>query len=404
MTLQEARQLLKDDVQQVIIAHRDDDPEEFALSFKNVTDFPKRAIAEQIACLSKARKKLPELCDNSLLFHPVALQQCTSSALAKLKPKLLNMRGKKAIDLTGGLGIDTLFLAEHFEEVIYCEKDPVLIELARHNFKKLNRDNVIIHHGDSIEYLEKVPDHYFDWIYVDPSRRDGNRRYIAMEDSSPDVTIHQNLFFQKSKNTCIKFSPAMEISGISKKLNRVNRIVVFSLDSECKETVCLLRSENDVEYEPGIEAILVKTEDMAPYILKNHFIPGPRKIAPAVQAYVYEPDPAIIKSRLTESLTHESGLSFINSQTDYLTSNDWLPDFPGRKFRSVNTLIFTNRNLTGYLKEQNMTSANVARRDFPMNPSQIKDKFRLNDGGDQFLFFTKDRNGKKICIHGIKPG
>ncbi len=404
MTFEEARLLLSAEIQEIIRLHRNEDPVEFSLSFSYSSNFPKRAIAEQISCFQKAHHKFPDLLDRELLFHPVAMQQSTGSILAKMKPDIMSMNGKRAIDLTGGLGIDTLFLASHFEEVIYCERDPVLIELARHNFKKLNLKNVIIHHGDSIEHLKNFPDQYFDWIYVDPSRRDENRRYITMEDSSPDVTLTQELFFQKARNTCIKFSPALEISEIEKKLDHINKITVFSVDAECKEIICVQNKNADNIIGHVIQAALIKNGNEAPFILQNDSQKKSRKMVSAVQTYFYEPDPAIIKSRLSDMLTLNSDLSFINSQTDYLTSDTLFPGFPGRIFRTVYAMPFKYRDIATYLTEQNILKANVARRDFPMNPSQIKQKFKLQDGGNHYLFFTKDKNDNKFFIHCVKPG
>lgn len=403
MTKEELTKLKQDNVREEIFNHRNDDPVKYAFSNHSQDDFPVRTIAEQIACYQKAKQKLPDLYRNQLLYHPVSLQQSTASALAKLKPEILRIHGQKLIDMTGGLGIDTIFFSKYFDQIEYCERDPILADVAGFNFQKLGLNNIRINQGDSISYLQAQPDQTFDWLYVDPSRRDENRRFIAMEDSFPNVVEYLELFLQKSHNICIKLSPAIEITEILRKLKRLKSISAFSLDGECKEVTCVIDTKIPADNEPIIQAVVIKSGEQSPVILQQESGILLNRIFSGIKGYLYEPDPAIIKSRLTSLLTAENDLFFINHQTDYLTSEAYIHDFPGRAFKVVNYFPFKSGRVNEYLSNENILSANVARRDFPMSPAQIKKKFHLRDGGGHYLFFSKDMDENKIFIHCIKP-
>ncbi|NTU50391.1 MAG: hypothetical protein HGA87_05870, partial [Desulfobulbaceae bacterium] len=124
MTFQELQNLLQPDIQALLALHRSDDPAAFAMQFHGRRDLPVRAMAEQLACRQKAVKKLPALSQHNMLYTPLALEQSSGERTAAYKALLLS--GKRVIDLSGGLGVDAMFLARVFQEVVYCERDPLL--------------------------------------------------------------------------------------------------------------------------------------------------------------------------------------------------------------------------------------------------------------------------------------
>ena len=105
----------------MIYFHQTDDPAAFAMQFHDRKDLPVRAMAEQIGCRQKAVKKLPTLSQHNLLYTPLALEQSSGERTAAYKASF--MSGKRMIDLSGGLGVDTMFLARVFGQVVYCERD-----------------------------------------------------------------------------------------------------------------------------------------------------------------------------------------------------------------------------------------------------------------------------------------
>src|SRR5690606_26434130 len=122
-----------------------------------------------------------------------------------------------------------------FKEVLHCEINSELSRIVQHNFKVLNRPNISCYAQDGLEVL-KNQDQKFDWIYIDPSRRnDLKGKVFLLKDCLPDVTVLLEDYFECSDNILIKTSPIYDISvGISERQN-VKNIHIVAVENEVKE-------------------------------------------------------------------------------------------------------------------------------------------------------------------------
>jgi len=403
MTIAEIQDLLQLDIQELLASHHSDDPATFAMQFHGRTELPVRAMAEQLACRQKAVKKLPTLSPHNLLYTPLALEQASGERTAAYKASF--MSGKRAIDLSGGLGVDTLFLARTFQEVVYCERDSLLCAVVEHNLKVSGIANVQVRNGDSISLIAEYPDNSFDWIFVDPARREEGRRTIALEAASPDVVASHDLLLRHAQRVCIKASPALEISGLKKLLPALHSIVVVSVDRECKEILLLLERAY-----PACGPVQVKAVCLSAEWEEITEVAGageaPRVVGRAVKEYLYEPDPAIIKARLSAVLARDSGLEFVNKSVDYLTADRNIEAFPGRTFRVVESVPYKPKSFRAFLERHAIAGASIQRRDFPLSPEELRKKYRLLESERAFLFFTRDAAGHPLCIYALRcfPG
>ncbi len=397
MNIDEVNSLKTSQSKEILHKHLHDDPSFFALSYKGNTYIPARAIAEQIACYKKAEKKLPTLSQKNMLYESTALQQSSSEATAYFKQSF--MSGKKLIDCTGGLGIDSIALSNSFEESVYCEKNPVLAELFSANCETLSVSNIELKNGDSIELLKQFPDNTFDWLYIDPARRDANRRYVGFSKCEPDILPHLDLFLCKASNVCIKASPAFEISEAQKQLKGLYQTIIVSVNGECKEILFLLNKEPKDE-SPLLKVVMLASDSTVEVEVERKADDKISRICTnTVGRYFYDPDPAVIKARCSEKVAEEFCLSFVNNSVDYLASERCVIDFPGRIFEVVTVIPWNRKQVKQYLKENGVDKANVARRDFPLAPDEIKEMLKLSDGGDVYLFFTRDVQGNQIVIN-----
>lgn len=404
MNLAELNHLLNPDIQVLLALHSTDDPAAFAMQFHGRSDLPVRAMAEQLACRQKAEKKLPTLSKHKLLYTPLSLEQSSGERTAAYKASF--MSGTRAIDLSGGLGIDAMFLSQVFKEVVYCERDSLLCALVEHNLKVSGVDNVKVRNGESISLLAEYPDNSFDWIFVDPARREEGRRSIALDAASPDVVASHDLLLRHAQRVCIKASPALEISGLKKLLPALQTIVVVSVDRECKEILLLLKRAYPADGPVQVKAVCLNafTEEITEVAGGNS--DAPRVVGTAVKEYLYEPDPAIIKARLSAALARDSGLQFVNRSVDYLTADRKIEAFPGRTFRVVECVTYKPKSFRAFLERHAITGASIQRRDFPLSADELRKKYRLLESERAFLFFTKDATGHPLCIYALRcfPG
>lgn len=394
MLLEEFEQLKNPDIYEIILENREISASNLSLKLNKNKMLPHRAISEQVSCYQKSKKKLPSFLNKSLLFDKIALEQSSSEFTAKYKSTLIS--GNKLIDLTGGLGIDDIFFANSFNKITYCEVNNVLSKIFKHNLEVLELKNIEVINNDSIDIL-LTHDNSFDWIYIDPARRDGNRRSVDLEYCAPNVYDNMELFFKKAQNVMIKVAPAFDLTEAIRRFGNLTEIHVISVDGECKEVLLLLKKEvKDID--PKIISVTLNSKNKNKFIISEQFSIKNEKAVSELKIYFYEPDCALIKSNLTPLLADNLGLSFINYNSPYLTNSQLLKDFPGRSFKIVSSINFNDKEIKKYLKQNKIFKANIARRNFRLSVDEIRNKLKLKDGGDVYLFFTSDLDGKNIMI------
>ena len=218
------------------------------------------------------------------------------------------------------------------------------------------------------------------------------------------VTSH-DLLLRKAQKVCIKASPALEISGLKKLLPALHTIVVVSVDRECKEILLLLERAYPADGLVQVKAVCLNADsDEITEIVGGG--ESQRIVGMAVQTYLYEPDPAIIKARLSAVLVADFGIEFVNKSVDYLTSDCKIEAFPGRTFLVVECIPYKPKKFRIFLKKYSITGASIQRRDFPLSTAELRKKYRLLESERAFLFFTKDATGHPICIYALRcfPG
>lgn len=396
MTPEEFAGLQRPDVLGLIERHSDEDPDRFAMSRHGDAGIPVRAIAEQIACRQKALKKLPGLASHPLLYTSRALEQASGERAAKSKAAY--MSGGTLLDLSGGLGIDSMFMSRRFSRVLYCERDEVLASVAAYNFRVFGAGNIEVHGGDSVSYLETVPDNSLDWVYVDPDRRSGSHRHVSLELSSPDVTVLHDLLLRKSRAFCVKASPMLDITEVVRKLPSLKKVVVVSVGGECKELLLFCDRSGSGPDGPLVEAVCCYENEREVHVGPVPFMLRERELFVAEGTWLFEPDPAILKAGLASLLGEQEGLSRLNHGTGLLTGQGPVERFAGRMFRIREVLPYKPGPLKKYLAKHGIGAASIQRRDFPLSVAALRKKFRLGESERHVLVFTRIASGALCCL------
>jgi len=82
-------------------------------------------------------------------------------------------------------------------------------------------------------------------------------------------------------------------------------------------------------------------------------------------------------------------------QHSHLYTSDHLVEFPGRVFEIENQLEYTKQNMKSFLEGK---KANITTRNFPETVANIRKKWKIKDGGNQYCFCTTDINNHKIVL------
>lgn len=78
----------------------------------------------------------------------------------------------------------------------------------------------------------------------------------------------------------------------------------------------------------------------------------------------------------------------------HLYTHETLRPFPGRTFKIETCLPYNKIEM----KKLAITKANISTRNFPDSVEEIRKKWKIKDGGNQYWFFTTDLNNQKIVL------
>jgi predicted RNA methylase len=387
--------LLNPEIQKFITKSVNEDLKKMALQRNPFPDVDWSSILNQISCKAKAKVKLPTFYNAENILYPskTSLEQTSSEKTASYKAGLI--QGESLIDLTGGFGVDVVFFSEKFTNILHCEKDVELSDIARNNFKALKLNNVETVCGDGYNIIHSK-NQKFDWIYIDPSRRsDTKQKVFMLKDCEPNVPALLTEYFKFSNNILIKTSPILDISAGILELNFVKEIHIVAVDSEVKELVWMV--EKNYMGEITIHSTNISKLKTANFI----FIYGKKNIEFAFDyplKYLYEPNASIMKSGGFDEVAAQFCMSKFH-QNSHLYTSDKLIDFPGRIFKIVNSFDYSKSNMLLHLKKK---KANITTRNFTETVEEIRSKWKIKDGGDMYYFFTTNKDHKKIVVVGIQ--
>ena len=358
------------------------------------TAFPNietKEIIKQIESKKKCEKKLPTWFNAQHIYYPnkLNIEQTSSELTANYKSKLIS--GDSIIDLTGGFGVDCYYFSKHFKDVFHCEIDKNLSELVDHNFNKLNATSIKTLIRDGVQFL-KENNKTYDWIYVDPSRRHESKgKVFFLKDCLPNIPDSIDLLFKRSRHIMIKTSPLLDISLGINELKFVKEIHVVAVENEVKELLWIL--ENNYIDDIKVTTVNIKKTGNEIFVFNlNEETDVELKFCEPL-TYLYEPNAAILKSGAFKLVSVQLNMFKLNVNT-HLYTLDRLIDFPGRCFKIEAILPYSKHILKTGLPHK----ANITIRNFPEPVAQIRKKYKILEGGNNYLFFTTNLNEERIVL------
>lgn len=369
-------------VQNYIASNQHEDETKLLLKHKEMFGLPFGLIANQISIRRKAENKLPLFYNTpGIVFPPsVNFEQCSSEATATLKTKIiftsLEKKFNRAADLTGGLGVDSYFLSKQFSAFDYVEPNVELLNLARHNHSCFGAAAINYHEQTAEEFLSGV-DRPFDLIYLDPSRRDEQKKKVfKLADCTPDVVSLLPKLLTASEYVLIKASPLLDIQMALAELSFVKKIMVVSVANECKELLFLVH--RDFRGETFVETYNLSR--LGDVLHSFHFSLSEEKSAEPKfgepQQFLYEPNASILKAGAFRLVGNKFHLQKIHPNTHLYTSTEKIENFPGRVF-SIDEWNFHEKAI--------QKKANVITRNYPLSAEALKKKLKLADGGEKYV-------------------
>jgi hypothetical protein len=345
-------------------------------------------LIQQIESRRKIKIKLPTWYKNDRIYYPpkLNLEQTSSELTARYKASLIS--GDSLADITGGFGVDSYYFSKKVNSLDYFEINAELSKIAKHNFNILGSSNVQCSDSSGLDTVLKKE---YEVIYADPSRRhDKKGKVYLLEDCEPNIPKNIHHLLDQCGVLMLKTSPMLDISAGLSELSCVYQIHIVAVNNEVKELIWLLRKDSDVE--PDVYTINLKSNSSETFDFKWDAKAETRYNVPL--KYLYEPNAAILKSGAFGLLSEEFEVEKLHKHSHLYTS-DTIQKFPGRRFIIKEVITYSKSEIRKNLKIQ---TANIATRNFPESVASLRKKWKINEGGDKYLFFTTIANEKKIVI------
>lgn len=344
-------------------------------------------VATQVKYLQRAERKLPRMYEARCIIPPRAFEQCSSEECAERKP----LQGDSVLDLTCGLGIDTMALARNFRRVVSLERDEALSAVVRCNLRRLGIDNVEVINTSAEEYLAASSEH-FDWIYVDPDRRsDTGRKMVCMEDCSPNVLALKSHLERLAGRVAIKLSPLFDCEEAMRLFPNAE-VEVVSMAGECKEVNILTNAPQGLlrVVATGLGEWCFRPEDMESAPSSEEFESGEWR-------YMVVPDVALQKGRVAIAALSADAAIWSNNGYGFMRE---LPErtLPGRVYAIESIEPYHPKSLK---RELRGLGVEIMKRDTPLSVDAVRRSLGVKAGGDVLLALTMIQS--KNWIIRLKP-
>jgi SAM-dependent methyltransferase len=329
---------------------------------------PVRAAAAYEIAWLRARATAKFSRADQLYFTREALEQASGEAIAAHRAE--RYRPYTAVaDLCCGAGGDTLALAR-VAAVVAVDRDPLRLAMAAANARASGlADRAAFLQAD----LEQAAPPDAQAIFFDPARRSSGRRVFALESYQPPVSLVQR-WRARTPAIGVKVAPGVsheELAGLE-----VDEVEFISVDGELKEAVLWFGPLAT----PGRRATILTTDHQhisTFSILNSQFSIQPPLSLPA--AYLYEPDPAILRARLVAALADQLGAAQLDRQIAYLTADHAVATPFARCWRVLEWLPFGLKRLRARLRALDAGAVTVKKRGSPLDADTLARQ--LSGGG-----------------------
>lgn len=377
---------------QFIDKYLNEDPFKLRLKFKDkLLDFDVDSAIDQIECRKKYASKLSRfLSFNNFIFPDlISGEQASHQAVAKFHASLISP-GQTVLDMTAGLGIDSLSFAFNKNEVSSIEIDSKKANVLNSNIESMQLKNIEVVNVDSLDYLKSTIKN-FDVIFIDPARRDENsKRVYNLRDCVPDVITNIELLSAHSDQIFIKASPLLDISQTIKDFKNVNSIKAIGVKGECKEILIEIKGNKAQGSPILVEAINLGNNGEVLNLFSDVIDSNSENNIHYASVtdlekgiYILEPSAMVMKLAPWPKISNLFKAKKFGKSTHLFLTDSYPKDFPGRVTRFERLIKKQDRkSLHGF-------PASVVSRNYPLTSEKIRKEFHLKEGDKYFIYASR---------------
>jgi hypothetical protein len=253
------------------------------------------------------------------------------------------------------------------------DHDPLRLAMAAANARALGlADRVTPVEID----LEREPPPAADALFFDPARREGGRRVFALAEYRPPVALVRG-WLARTPAIGVKVAPGVsnaDLAGLD-----VPEVEFISVDGDLKEAMLwfgplaghgrratILRSVGTFRD----ENMAGQRSNAQAFSMLNAQCSIQAPIAPPA-AYLYEPDPAVIRARAVAALAEQLGAAQLDREIAYLTADRAAATPFARCWRVLEWQPFGLKRLRARLRDLDAGAVTVKKRGSPLDTDAL---------------------------------
>ncbi|MCL2470559.1 MAG: SAM-dependent methyltransferase [Propionibacteriaceae bacterium] len=360
----------------------------------------------------KGRGKLGDLAEQLFLTRE-GLEQATRWDVARWRARQLVARGvRQVIDAGCGLGIDALAAHQAGLAVSGIEADPVTAIMAEANLRvgtravpeqgqntahlitteSTQRSGGIEHPSTQILSARIEDVDLTDWladpttaIFLDPARRTARGRSWDVADLSPSWEFVSSVIADSHGWVVVKLAP-----GFPRRLLPEDADVTWvSHRGDMVETTVWSDPTSQ-----GIRQAVVLNPDGESYLAAGEPVPAPDRVG----AYIYEPDPAVIRAEAVGRLARITHSHLVAESIAYLTGDEWVPTHFATGFEVLETLGFSEKALKAWVRRHEIGSLEIKTRGLNIDPAVLRRSLHLKGKNSTLVILTPTTQGSTILV------
>ncbi|HEX9028151.1 MAG TPA: class I SAM-dependent methyltransferase [Anaerolineales bacterium] len=344
-----------------------------------------RAALETAILRLEAAVKFPFA--NQMYFTRPALEQASGYEVSTYRAGRFKPFGR-LVDLGCSIGGDTLALAVQ-APTLGLDLDPLRLSMARTNLAALNMAQAARFIRADLRAALPLAPNSTTGVFFDPARRSGGQRVFSVRNYLPPLSIIES-WLPRFPALSVKISPGVKLEELAAYDAELEFI---SLRGELKEAVLwfgpLKTARRRATLLPGPATLVGETVSSSP---TDRRLPLSEP-----QAFLYEPDPAVLRAGLVQDLGLQLGAAQLDPDIAYLTAGQ-LTFTPFAHAYSVEAwLPFSLKRLRAALRERGVGHVVVKKRGSPLQPEALIKDLRLSGDQERTVFLTH-LAGKPVAI------
>jgi SAM-dependent methyltransferase len=332
--------------------------------------FPEELVKAAIETAFLRRKAANKFARADLMyFTREALEQSSGETISTYRAGRFAQFGLVG-DLCCGIGGDLIGLAG-VANVVALDIDPLRLAMAGENVRAYERWERVKLRCDDVRMPPPL-----DAAFLDPDRRADGRRHVHIRDYSRSLNaVRKNL--PADFPLGVKVAPGVPWDELQSYDAEKEFI---SVDGELKECVLWFGALKTT----GRRAtVLPQSATLFADQPANRAEPG------SPLRYLYDPDPAIVRSGLVANLGRLLDARPIDAEIAYLTSERFTPTLFARGYVIEETMPFHARRLGERLRALNIGPVTITKRGSAVDVDELRRKWRLTGSESRTVILTR---------------